>query len=53
MISVDKTKVLATFDDKRDIDINYQKLQQVDTFKYLAAVITDDTECTRHPCKTW
>jgi len=30
--------------------VNNEKLQQVDTFKYLAALITDDAECTRDIC---
>jgi len=32
---------------KCNILINNEKLQQVDTFTYLAALITDDAECTR------
>jgi len=38
---------MATCKNKCDIVINNEKLQQVDTFKYLAALITDDAECTR------
>ena len=47
MINVDKTKVKATCKNKCNILINNEKLQQVDTFKYLGSLITDDAECTR------
>jgi len=47
MINVDKTKVMATCKNKCNILISNEKLQQVDTFKYLGALITDDAECTR------
>jgi len=46
MINVDKTKVMATCKNKCNILINNEKLQQVDTFKYLGALITDDAQCT-------
>jgi len=47
MINVDKTKVMATCKNKCNTLINNVKLQQVNTFKYLAALITDDAECIR------
>ena len=47
-INVDKTKVMATWKKTNSIwVINNEKLQQVETFKYLGALITDDAECAR------
>ena len=46
LISVDKTKVMASDGIACRILIQNELLEQVDTFPYLGSMITEDGECT-------
>ena len=46
LINVDKTKVMASDGIACRILIPNELLEQVDTFPYLASLITEDGECT-------
>jgi len=46
LISVDKTKVMASDGIACRVLIQNKLLEQVDTFPYLGSVITEDGECT-------
>jgi len=45
-VNVENIKVMTT-SSECNIFINNEKVEQVNTFKYLGALITDDAECTK------
>jgi hypothetical protein len=47
MINVDKTKVMATDGTTSNISIDNLTVEQIHSFPYLGALITDDAECTK------
>ena len=47
LINNDKTKVMASDGANCDINIQGEKLEQVDTFPYLGSLITEDAECRK------